>query len=456
MFSWLKSILGTPATEVVVSSSASPARVPRSQHNISRERISENALKVLYRLKKAGYDGYLVGGGVRDLLLGYEPKDFDVVTNATPEQIHSLFRNSRIIGRRFRLVHVRFGRDVIEVATYRAHYEQGEGDADLGREGMVLSDNVFGTLEEDAWRRDFTVNALYYDIRDFSVVDFTGGLADLKAGVMRLIGDPEKRYREDPVRMLRAVRLSAKLGMKIEKQAADLIYKLGPLLKEVPAARLFEEVLKLFMSGQAVASYEAMVHYNLFQYLFPPTHQALAKNKENYPHQFILKVLQSTDDRVAADKPVTPAFLLAGLLWEPVRQLGEQFREQGEPAYQAYHLAADKVLQGVLSNVSIPRRFSTMMREIWTLQNRFFNRNGKRAAALAEHPRFRAAYDFLVLRAAVGETDDDLAQWWTRYQQQDESGQRQLVRESGGGDGQRRRRPRTRRRRPPSDRGGNG
>jgi poly(A) polymerase len=386
-------------------------------------------------------------------LLGYEPKDFDVVTNATPEQIHELFRNSRIIGRRFKLVHVRFGRDVIEVATYRAHYEQGKGNVDLGREGMVLNDNVYGTLEEDAWRRDFTVNALYYDIRDFSVVDFTGGLADLEAGVMRLIGDPEQRYREDPVRMLRAVRLSAKLGMKIEKQAAQLIYKMGSLLQEIPAARLFEEVLKLFMGGQAVASYEALVHYDLFQHLFPVTHEALAANKEAYPHEFIMKVLQSTDARIAADKPVTPAFLFAGLLWEPIRDKGEFYREQGEPAYQAYHLAADKVLHQVIQTVSVPRRFSTVMREIWTLQNRFYNRGGKRAASLAGHPRFRAAYDFLVLRAEVGEVDAELAQWWTNYQAQNGDGQRQIQREGGGGNGRRRRRPR---KRPSGNRGGNG
>ncbi|MBD3609903.1 MAG: polynucleotide adenylyltransferase PcnB [Gammaproteobacteria bacterium] len=414
----------------------------RQEHNISRADISESALKVLYRLKSAGFEGYLVGGSVRDLLLGREPKDFDVTTDATPEQVRKLFRNSRIIGRRFKIVHVRFGREIIEVATFRGSND----DARTSEEGMVLSDNVYGTLEEDAWRRDFTVNALYYNIRDFSVVDYTGGMADLNKGMLSLIGEPEQRFREDPVRMLRAVRFAAKLGFRIAPDVEQAIYRLGYLLQEVPAARLFDEMLKLFMSGHAVASFEGLRHYRLFEHMFPATEVCLAHEEAGFPRTFITRAMANTDKRLAEDKPVTPAFLLAALLWEPLRQLAEENIADGEPAYQAFHAAADVVLSQQVKHISIPRRFSVMMREMWIMQTRLPRRQGKRAFALLSHDRFRAAYDFLLLRAESGEVNAELGEWWTRFQQVDESEQRVMVRaleSDGSGHSKKRRRRRS-------------
>ncbi len=393
-----------------------PRIIPRSEHNISRANISENALKVLYRLKKSGYQAYLVGGGVRDLLLGREPKDFDVATDATPEQVQAVFRNCRLIGRRFRLAHVRFGREIIEVATFRS--------ADFGRlvqsaNGMVLEDNQYGTIEEDALRRDFTVNALYYNIADFSVVDYSTGMEDLRAGLLRLLGDPETRYREDPVRMLRAARFAAKLGFNVEPATETPIAELAPLLAEVPPARLFEEVLKLFVGGYGVAAFEKLRHYGLFAQLFPLTEEALAHEEQEFPLTLVLKGLENTDRRLAEEKPVTPAFLFGFLLWEPLRRMAERLqREKGMAPYPAIQQAAGWILQRQVQRVAIPRRFTTPMREIWSLQPRFHNIRGKRPARLLAHPRFRAAYDFLLLRAEAGEADPELAAWWTRYQEQ--------------------------------------
>ncbi len=421
-----------------------PRIIPRSEHNISRANISENALKVLYRLKKSGYQAYLVGGGVRDLLLGREPKDFDVATDATPEQVRQVFRNCRLIGRRFRLAHVRFGREIIEVATFRS--------ADFGKlaqsaNGMVLDDNRYGTIEEDALRRDFTVNALYYNIADFSVVDYSTGMEDLRAGLLRLLGDPETRYREDPVRMLRAVRFAAKLGFNIEPATEEPIARLGHLLAEVPPARLFEEVLKLFVSGHAVASFEKMRHYGLFAWLFPQTDEALSHEEHEFPLTLLLRGLENTDRRLAEGKPVTPAFLFAVLLWEPLRRRAERLeREEGLPPYPAIQQAATEVVARQVQRVAVPRRFTTPMREIWSLQPRFRNTRGKRPARLLAHPRFRAAYDFLLLRAEAGEADPELAAWWTRYQEQ------QGLDPAGGNkpSAGRRRRRRPRKRRPPA------
>lgn len=383
---------------------------------ISRANISRAALNVLYGLKDAGFQAHLVGGGVRDLLLGREPKDFDVATDATPEQVKEVFRSCRLIGRRFRLAHVRFGREIIEVATFRAGQPEPSPDHQSD-EGMLLRDNVYGNIEEDALRRDFTVNALYYNIQDFSVIDYAGGVADLEAGVLRLMGDPETRYREDPVRMLRAVRFMAKLGFVIEPETEKPIWELGDLLQGVPAARLFEEVLKLFMGGTAATAYEKLRHYDLFAQLFPDTDRALAEQEEEFPHTLVLQGLLNTDARVREGKPVTPAFLFAVLLWEPVRLRALVLQAEGLAPYPAFQQAAGEVLQRQLQQVSLPKRFSIPMREIWSLQSRFEHTRGKRPARLVGHPRFRAAYDFLLLRAQAGEADQKLADWWTDYQQ---------------------------------------
>ena len=372
---------------------------------------------MLYRLNNAGYQAHLVGGGVRDLLLGLEPKDFDVATDASPEQVRSVFRNCRLIGRRFRLAHVHFGHEIIEVATFRGMQEDASPSDMDATNGMLMRDNTYGTIEEDALRRDFTVNALYYNVADFSVIDYTGGLADLENGVLRLLGDPATRYREDPVRMLRAVRFAAKLGFRIDPACEAPLLDLGFLLRSVPAARLFEEILKLFMSGTAVQAFEKLRHYNLFAELFPETDDCLAHEEQQFPITFVVRGLHNTDLRVREGKPVTPAFLFAVLLWEPVRRLFEQLVASGVHYSIAMQQSGGEVIARQIAQSSIPRRFSMPMREIWQLQHRLDQRGGKRAKRLMTHPRFRAAYDFLLLRAEAGEADPELAEWWTTIQE---------------------------------------
>ena len=437
-----------------------PVIISRAHHIISRALISESALKVLHRLKDAGYASLLVGGCVRDLMLGREPKDFDVVTDARPEEIRKLFHNARVIGRRFRLVHVRFGREIIEVATFRAipRDVSEESIPQEGEEGEEIEDdtpaevtdhNVFGSQEEDAVRRDFTVNALYYDIRDFSVMDYVGGAEDLKRGVLRVIGNPESRYREDPVRMLRAVRFAAKLGFKFEEQTAAPIRDLAPLLTTVPPARMFEEVLKLFHGGYALETYELLRHYGLFQHLFPLTEKSLEREEEGFPVTLVPRALANTDARVNEDKPVTPAFLFAAMLWEPVRQQMGELIASGMNSYDAMFRAADQVLREQLRYVSIPKRFSVPMREIWSMQDRFERRAGQHAFRLLENKRFRAAYDFLLLRAATGEADQALADWWTHFQTAGEDERRAMTAQMAPAAGTSKRK-RRRRRRPKS------
>jgi len=392
--------------------------VPRPQHNISRANISESALRVLYRLRQENFQAHLVGGGVRDLLLGHEPKDFDVATDATPEQVRQVFRNCRLIGRRFRLAHVQFGRDIIEVATFRGSgSDDGESPERQVRDGLIVRDNLYGTIEEDALRRDFTINALYYDIADLALIDYAGGLEDLRAGRLRLIGDPVKRYREDPVRMLRAVRFACKLGFTIEPETERPLFELGHLLRDIPAARLFDELLKLFHSGYGVAAFEKLRHYGLFGHLFPATEACLAQEDHAFPITFVNRGLANTDKRLAEDKPVTPAFLYAILLWEPVRRRWEALVAQGMATTEAILLASAEIRAGQRPLIAIPKRFSLPMHEIWALQPRLEQRDGKRPYRLITHPRFRAAYDFLVLRAEAGEADPELADWWTRFQE---------------------------------------
>ena len=418
-----------------------PRIIPRPEHTISRANISPNALKVLYRLRGAGYDGYLVGGGVRDMLLGREPKDFDVATNARPEEVKKLFRNCLLIGRRFRLAHVRFEREIIEVATFRSQGNGEDEDDTRSESGRILRDNVYGTLEDDAWRRDFTVNALYYNIQDFSVVDYAGGMADLQAGVLRLMGEPQQRYREDPVRMLRAVRFAAKLGFRIHPDSEAPIFELAHLLEDIPPARLFDEILKVFLGGCAVQSFELLRHYGLFGYLFPQTEACLAKEQEGFPLTLLIRALRNTDSRIAAGKPVTPAFLYAALLWEPLRQTMAEQEVQGMGEIQALQEAAYTVEARQLARTSLPKRFAVPMREIWALQSRLKRITGVRPLKLVEHPRFRAAYDFMLLREEAGEDLGELTQWWTEFQGLDENERLKRVR-SGGVTGKRRRKRR--------------
>ena len=392
----------------------------RGEHGISRNNIDEHALKVLYRLHKAGYQACLVGGAVRDLLLDIKPKDFDVATDATPEEVNKLFRNCRLIGRRFRLAHIHFGRQVIEVATYRTNHDLSQsGIQDEG--GRIVRDNVFGGLSDDVWRRDFTVNALYYDISNFSVIDFVGGFEDIKRQRLCLIGDVETRYREDPVRMLRAIRFSAKLGFEIEEKSKTPIYSLGHLLEDIPAARLYEEVLKLFHSGHAVRSFELLLEFDVLKYLFPEAAKSIAEN-EAVKHMLTI-AMQNTDERIRKDMRVTPAFLFAALLWHPVNSKVHQLTDNGMPYSVAIQKIATRVLSQQAASVSIPKRFTSTMRDIWGLQTRFHYRAGKRAMAVLEHEKFRAGYDFLCIRVQSGEVsqDQDLkrdCEWWTDIQKQ--------------------------------------
>ena len=428
-----------------------PIIIPRAEHSVSRSNISPNALKVLYRLREAGYRACLVGGGVRDLLLGREPKDFDIGTDASPEEVRRLFRNCRLIGRRFRLAHVHFGREIIEVATFRGRQSEDAADdqpqVKLHDNGRILSDNVYGTIEDDAWRRDFTINALYYDINDFAILDYADGLQDLKDGVIRLIGDPETRYREDPVRMLRAVRFAAKLGFRLHSATEEPLARLGGLLSDIPAARLFDEVLKLFMGGCAVQTYELLRHYRLFGYLFPATERCLSRQKDGYPKTLLTHALTNTDNRIGEGKPVTPAFLYAALLWEPLcEQVGKRV-VAGESEHDAIAEAAPEIIRQQIGHTALPRRFSQPMQEIWALQPRLAQRAGSRAFRLLEHPRLRAAYDFLLLRVQSGEQSlSELADWWTAFLDAGESTRTGLVEQLDSSDRpKRRRRPRKRR-----------
>lgn len=392
--------------------------ISRDDHNISRSSMSESAVKVLYRLNKAGYQALLVGGGVRDTLLGLNPKDFDVATNATPEQVHALFRNSRLIGRRFKLVHVVFGREIIEVATFRAPPQEKHSDkvAATSDQGRILRDNVYGNKDEDAMRRDFTVNALYYDIADFSVHAYAGGWEDLHNRTLRLIGDPEQRYREDPVRMLRAVRFAAKLNFEIEAQTAQPIRELAPLMLTIPPARLYEEALKLFLGGQGLATLKQLRTYDLFATLFPMTEDCCANDADALT--LVEQTLLNTDERIQSGKSVTPYFFLAAFLWHPLNQFRAEYEDQGMPSHDALHKAADRVIRQQAKHTAIPKRFSIPMREIWELQLRLPRTESKRVDDLAQHPRFRAAYDFILLREQAGEDLQGLGAWWTEYQKQ--------------------------------------
>ena len=371
-------------------------------------------------LRDAGFEAYLVGGGVRDLLLGRIPKDFDVATNATPDQIRGCFRRCRLIGRRFVLAHVRVGREIVEVATFRAAAgDSGETPHEdrITIDGRVVRDNVYGTLEEDAWRRDFSVNSLYYNIADFSVVDYTGGMADLKERRLRLIGEPDRRFREDPVRMLRAVRFAAKLGFDVDAAASAAIPKDREWLLEVSTSRLFEEVVKLFLGGEARRSFDLLRRYGLFALLFPEIDARLEEEEEGEEGGaagFIGQALANTDARIAEEKPVTPAFLFAALLWPIVRREASILRAHGESDAQAIESAGAHTIARQGARMSIPRRSSLVTREIWEMQPRLLTRRGRRALGLTTRLRFRAAYDFLLLRAQAGEPVQDHCDWWTR------------------------------------------
>ncbi|MGA7178737.1 MAG: polynucleotide adenylyltransferase PcnB [Thiobacillaceae bacterium] len=424
--------------------SKGPRVLPKKQHGLSREDIHSCALKVCEELQHHGYKGFVVGGAVRDLLLGGKPKDFDVATDATPEEIRRLFRRSRIIGRRFKIVHVMCGRDTIEVTTFRSagnHTGEDEDVRETDAHGRLLSDNVFGSQEDDAARRDFTINALYYDPHREEIWDYHGGVADSKKRILRIIGDPETRYREDPVRMLRAARFAAKLEFKIDPATRAPVAKLAPLLENVPRSRLFDEALKLLLSGHALRAVHQLRAEGLHHGMLPLLDTILDDPQGG---RFISAALRNTDERIHDDRTASPGFLFASLLWPQVQRRWLAIQETGERPIPALFVAMDEVLEAQREMLAIPRRFDGFIKETWALQPRFEQRSGQRPFRLLEHPRFRAGYDFLLIRAESGEIEAELAQWWTHFQEADaDERQSMLVADSGP-------KPRKRRRRKPA------
>jgi poly(A) polymerase len=421
-----------------------PRIVPYSVHGIARDRISPCALKTTETLQAHKFTAFVVGGAVRDAILGWQPKDFVVATSATPEQVRELFRRSRIIGRRFRIVHVMCGREIVEVTTYRgAAPAQEENDQQVADEhGRLLRDNVFGSQEEDALRRDFTINALFYDPATQQVWDYHDGVEDLKKKRLRMIGDPEQRYREDPVRMLRAVRISASRELEIHETTRAPIKALTTLLANVPPARLFDEMLKLLLSGHAYECVMALRQEGLHHGLLPMLDVIL---EQPLGERFVMMALRNTDARIKNDKPVSPSFLFASLLWHEVLASWKKLESEGVPQIPALYQAMDNVAQTQAEKLAIPRRYGADMKEIWVMQPRFMQRSGRRPYRLLENPRFRASYDFLLLRCASGEVDPAVGEWWTRFQHADEDERKALLTEDTGGAEKRRRRRRRRR-----------
>ncbi|MBA0900866.1 MAG: polynucleotide adenylyltransferase PcnB [Candidatus Nitrotoga sp.] len=385
--------------------------IPQDVHGVRRDKISPAARKVTDGLQAAGYAAFVVGGAVRDLLLDRHPKDFDIATDATPEEVRRVFRRSRIIGRRFRLVHVLFGEETVETSTFRRMIESEEAETD--EHGRLLRDNQFGDQEQDAARRDFTANALFYDPSNQEIYDYHDGYADVCSNTLRMIGDPAVRYREDPVRMLRAVRLSAKLGMNLEPATAAPIAKMKDLLGNVPQARLLDEMLKLLLSGHALECVKKLRDMDLHHGLLPMLDVIL---KQPMGERFVMLALQNTDLRIHEGKSVSPAFLFAALLWHDVLSAWKAHQDVGERPVAALHAAMDEVLNRQQAQIAIPRRYDTVMKELWLLQPRFEQRGGQRPVRLLSQPRFRAAYDFLLLRCESGEVDSQLGLWWDEFQ----------------------------------------
>lgn len=386
--------------------------IPHKTHKIDRNLLSNAALKTTEGLHKAGFEAYIVGGAVRDLLLNRVPKDFDVATDATPEEVNRIFRRSRLIGKRFRLVHVLFGDETIEVSTFRGSHLEESGDAKTAESGRIIRDNVFGSIIDDAVRRDFTVNALYYNPSSQEVLDFHNGYADIKAGVLRMIGKPETRYAEDPVRMLRAVRLSAKLGLKIDAATQAPIAKMADLLQDVPPSRLFDEMLKLFLSGHAMESVSALRAQHLHHGLLPMLDVVL---EQPMGERFVMLALKNTDDRILSGKSANPSFLFATLLWHEMLAAWEVYKADGHHAIPALHMAMSEVIATQAEKMAIHNRYTATMKEIWGMQPRFEQRAGKRPFGLLTHPRYRAGYDFLLLRCESGELPMELGEWWTAF-----------------------------------------
>ena len=398
--------------------SAKPRIIPVADHGITRERIGNCALRTCDALQEAGYAAFVVGGAVRDLILGRAPKDFDVATNATPEEVRGIFRRSRIIGRRFRIVHVLCGRDLVEVTTFRGPADVADASHQVEDEhGRLLRDNVWGDQAQDATRRDFTINALFYDPSREEVWDYHGGVADLKSKRLRVIGDPAQRYREDPVRMLRAARFAASCGLEMDAATRKPVKSLAPLLANVPAARLFDEMLKLLLCGHAAECVKRLRREGLHHGLLPMLDVIL---EQPMGERFVMLALKNTDTRIRTGKTISPAFLFAALLWHEVLAEWKKIQARGVSPVPALHEAMDDVLNQQTEQLAIPRRYSSDMKELWIMQPRFEQRAGQRPYRLLEQPRFRAAYDFLLLRCESGEVEKSLGDWWTSFQDADD------------------------------------
>ncbi len=417
-----------------------PAILAAAQHGLQRDQISRGCRRAVETLQAGGFQAYVVGGAVRDLLAGLTPKDFDVATNATPEQVRHCFRRARIVGRRFQIVHVNMGAETIEVSTFRGHYgEDGGTRTQIDEQGRVLRDNVFGTQAEDAARRDFTVNALYYDPGSETIVDYHHGVADLKHKTLRMIGDPKTRYREDPVRMLRAVRLAAKLGLIIDPEASQPIREMSDLIENVPPSRLFDEMLKLLTCGHAVSCVARLREEGLHHGLLPLLDVIL---EQPLGERFVMLALAATDQRVRDGKPVSPGFLFATLLWNEVLAKWEVLKACGETPIPALFQAMDEVLNVQAEKLAITRRIAGDIREIWALQPRFEQRTGKRPYGVLHQARFRAAYDFLQLRASAGEIDPEVGSWWDRFLHATDDARAAMLLPTPPGEARRRRRRR--------------
>jgi poly(A) polymerase len=460
----IRKILGTK--DKSVRNASTPVVLGPEAHGIDPRLLSSNAVRVTSTLQEAGFQAFVVGGAVRDLLLGVKPKDFDIATNATPEQVKRLFRRAFIIGKRFQIVHVMFGQDLLEVTTFRGTTSD---NAPKDEHGRVLRDNTFGSQAEDAVRRDFTINAMYYNPANQQVLDYHGGIEDIRAKTLRIIGQPEARYREDPVRMLRVVRFAAKLKFTIEPTTGAPISVMAPLINNVPAARVFDEMLKLLMSGQALACLQQLRKEGLHHGLLPLLDVVL---EQPLGVKFVTLALDSTDARIHAGKTVSPGFLFASLLWHQVLEKWTAYRAAGEQTIPALHLAADDVLDSQTEKLALQRKIGSDMRDIWSMQPRFERRTGKSPHKLLEHLRFRAGYDFLLLRCASGEIDAEIGEWWTAFYEGDEATREDLINSAnqpaGAGGAKRKRGPRRGSRSKggggeggadasaPSDHGGNG
>jgi len=402
-------------------------------HSLNPRLLCKFALEVVRVLQENDFEAYVVGGCVRDLLLGLNPKDFDVATNAKPNEIKKLFKRSRIIGRRFQIVHVQFGREIIEVTTFRSNMVNNKHRSnsrsrqlEQSASGMLTRDNMFGSMQQDASRRDLSINALYYDPTNNSLHDFSGGLQDLADRKIRIIGDPMTRYKEDPVRLLRVARFTAKLGFDVDSKTLKPIEKMAQSLCHVSAPRMFDETLKLFMSGQGLASFRLLTEYGLFAQIAPQTNRLFEQGTQ-FARQLVEQAMTNTDLRIKANKRVTPAFIYAALLWPPVQKIASDYQKQGHSPSIALNKAANEVIGNQIPITAIPRKFTLAMREIWSLQLMLTRRGGNRAQRLMEHPRFRAAYDFILLREQTGEVLNGLGHWWTVYQEAGEEERQAMI-----------------------------